>query len=58
VFGERYVFRTAFREFDVAKVAAITEHDIDRLVQGRAVAHADDAGRLRNSNPAIESAAD
>jgi DNA-3-methyladenine glycosylase I len=32
VFGKRDAFRTAFRGFDVAKVAAMTERDVDRLV--------------------------
>src|SRR5258705_9918680 len=33
VFGKRDAFRTAFRGFDVAKVATMTERDVDRLVQ-------------------------
>jgi DNA-3-methyladenine glycosylase I len=32
VFGKRDAFREAFRGFDVAKVAAMTERDVDRLV--------------------------
>src|SRR5690349_4155481 len=32
VFGKRDAFRKAFRGFDVAKVAAMTERDVDRLV--------------------------
>ena len=32
VFGKRDAFRTAFRGFDVAQVAAMTERDVDRLV--------------------------
>jgi DNA-3-methyladenine glycosylase I len=32
VFGKRDAFRTAFRGFDVARVAAMTEADIERLV--------------------------
>ena len=32
VFGKRDAFRTAFRSFDVAKVAAMTEGDVERLV--------------------------
>jgi DNA-3-methyladenine glycosylase I len=32
VFGKRDAFRKAFRSFDVAKVAAMTERDVDRLV--------------------------
>jgi DNA-3-methyladenine glycosylase I len=33
VFGKREAFRKAFRDFDVARVAAMTERDVDRLVQ-------------------------
>ena len=33
VFGKRDAFRSAFHDFDVAKVAAMTERDVDRLVQ-------------------------
>jgi DNA-3-methyladenine glycosylase I len=33
VFGKREGFREAFRGFDVAKVAAMTGRDVDRLVQ-------------------------
>ena len=32
VFGKRDAFREAFRHFDVSKVAAMTERDVDRLV--------------------------
>jgi DNA-3-methyladenine glycosylase I len=32
VFGKRGAFRKAFRGFDVAQVAAMTERDVDRLV--------------------------
>src|ERR1700704_5189463 len=31
VFGKRDAFRTAFRGFDVARVAAMTERDVDQL---------------------------
>src|SRR5260221_11939630 len=34
VFRKRDAFRRAFRDFDVARVAAMTARDIDRLVQG------------------------
>jgi DNA-3-methyladenine glycosylase I len=37
VFGKRDGFRTAFRGFDVAEVAAFTEQDIDRLVQDASI---------------------
>jgi len=33
VFGKRDAFRKAFREFRPAKVAALTDRDVDRLVQ-------------------------
>jgi hypothetical protein len=33
VFGKRDAFREAFRGFDVAKVAVMTQRDVDRLVQ-------------------------
>ena len=32
VFGKRDAFRRAFRDFDVAKVAALSEQDVDALV--------------------------
>ena len=32
VFGKREAFRKAFRDFDVARVARMTERDIDRLM--------------------------
>src|SRR5437899_12799049 len=37
VFGKRDAFREAFRGFDVAKVAAMTEQDVDRLVQNASI---------------------
>ena len=37
VFGKRDAFRKAFRGFDVAKVAAMTERDLDRLVQDASI---------------------
>ncbi len=35
VFGKRDSFREAFRGFDIAKVAAMTEADVDRLASWR-----------------------
>ena len=35
VFAKREAFRKAFRGFEVAKVAAMTARDVDRLVRGR-----------------------
>jgi DNA-3-methyladenine glycosylase I len=37
VFGKRDAFRTAFRDFDVAKVAAMTERDVDRLTRDASI---------------------
>ena len=37
VFGKRDAFRKAFQGFDVAKVAAMTERDVDRLVQDASI---------------------
>lgn len=37
VFGKRDAFQAAFRGFDVARVAAMTEQDIDRLVQDASI---------------------
>jgi DNA-3-methyladenine glycosylase I len=37
VFGKREAFRRAFRDFDLAQVAAMTEQDVDRLVQDASI---------------------
>ena len=37
VFGKRAAFRKAFHDFDVAKVAAMTERAVDRLVADPAI---------------------
>jgi DNA-3-methyladenine glycosylase I len=37
VFGKRDAFRKAFRGFDVAEVAALTERDVDRLVEDASI---------------------
>ena len=37
VFRKRDAFRKAFHGFDIAKVAAMTEHDVDRLVQDASI---------------------
>src|SRR5689334_7493665 len=37
VFGKREAFRKAFRGFEVAKVAAMTELDVDRLVKDASI---------------------
>jgi DNA-3-methyladenine glycosylase I len=37
VFGKRDAFRSAFHGFDVPRVAAMTERDVDRLVQDASI---------------------
>src|SRR5713226_79264 len=37
VFGKRDAFRTAFRDFNVAEVAAMTERDVGLLVQDASI---------------------
>ena len=37
VFGKRDAFRGAFHEFDVAQVAAMSERDVDRLLQDASI---------------------
>jgi DNA-3-methyladenine glycosylase I len=37
VFGKRDAFRTAFQGFDVAKVAAMTTDDVDKLVEDASI---------------------
>src|SRR5260221_14241058 len=37
VFAKREAFRRAFRDFDLAKVAAMTAPDVDRLVQDASI---------------------
>jgi DNA-3-methyladenine glycosylase I len=37
VFGKRDAFAKAFKGFDAAKVAAMTAHDVDRLVQDASI---------------------
>jgi DNA-3-methyladenine glycosylase I len=37
VFGKRDAFRGAFHGFDVAKVSAMTGHDVDRLVEDSSI---------------------
>src|SRR5229473_6317124 len=59
VFGKRDAFREAFRGFDVAKVAAMTERDVDRLVQdasiirnrGKIQATVDNARAMLSASP-------
>src|SRR5260370_28840978 len=61
VFGKRDAFRKAFRDFDVAKVAAMTDRDIDRLVQdasiirnrGKIQATVDNARAMTSASPTL-----
>jgi DNA-3-methyladenine glycosylase I len=61
VFGKRDAFRRAFHGFDVAKVAAMTDRDVDRLVQdpsiirnrGKIQATVDNARAMRSASPSL-----
>jgi DNA-3-methyladenine glycosylase I len=61
VFGKRDAFRTAFRDFDVATVAAMTGQDVDRLVQdaeiirnrGKIQATVDNARAMMSASPGL-----
>src|SRR3989442_13876633 len=61
VFGKRDAFRKAFRDFDIAKVAAMTERDVDRLVldasiirnRGKIQATVDNARAMRSATPSL-----
>jgi DNA-3-methyladenine glycosylase I len=61
VFGKRAAFQKAFRGYDVAKVAAMTERDIDRLVQdasiirnrGKIKATVDNARAMMAAEPSL-----
>src|SRR5258708_22620602 len=61
VFGERDAFGKVFRGFDVAKVAAMTEQDVDRLVQdvsiirnrGKIQATIDNARVMLSASPSL-----
>jgi DNA-3-methyladenine glycosylase I len=61
VFGKRDAFRKAFRSFDVAKVAAMTELDVDRLVQdasiirnrGKIQATVENARAMTSASPSL-----
>jgi DNA-3-methyladenine glycosylase I len=61
VFGKRDAFRKAFRGFDVAKVAVMTEPDVDRLVQdtsiirnrGKIQATVDNARAMVSASPSL-----
>jgi DNA-3-methyladenine glycosylase I len=61
VFGKREGFRKAFDGFDVAKVAAMTDRDVDRLVQDPSIirnrakiqAVVDNARAMRSASPSL-----
>src|SRR5260370_5877849 len=61
VFGKRDAFREAFRGFDVAKVAAMTARDVDRLVQDASIirnrakiqATVDNARTMMSASPSL-----
>jgi DNA-3-methyladenine glycosylase I len=61
VFGKREAFRKAFRGFDVAKVAAMTTRDVDRLVQDASIirnrakiqATVDNARAMLSASPSL-----
>jgi DNA-3-methyladenine glycosylase I len=61
VFGKREAFRKAFRGFDVAKVAAMTERDVDQLVQDASIirnrakiqATVDNARAMLSASPSL-----
>jgi DNA-3-methyladenine glycosylase I len=61
VFGKRDAFRTAFQGFDVARVAAMTQQDVDRLVQdasiirnrGKIQATVDNARAMLSASPGL-----
>ena len=61
VFGRRDAFRRAFHEFDVARVAAMTERDIGRLLQDASIirnrakiqATVENARAMRSASPTL-----
>jgi DNA-3-methyladenine glycosylase I len=61
VFGKRDAFRKAFHDFDVAKVAAMTDRDVDLLLQNRSIirnrakirATLDNARAMASASPSL-----
>ena len=61
VFGKLSAFRRAFRGFDIAKVAAMTDRDVDRLLQDPSIirnrakiqATIDNARAMRSASPSL-----
>src|SRR3989442_10750651 len=65
VFGKLSAFRRAFHGFDIAKVAAMTDRDVDRLLQDPSIirnrakieATIDNAQTMRSASPSLISLA-
>jgi DNA-3-methyladenine glycosylase I len=61
VFGKRDAFRSAFHGFDIAQVAAMTQGDVDRLVQDSSIirnrakiqATVENARAMRSASPSL-----
>jgi len=61
VFGKRDAFRRAFHGFDIAKIAAMTDRDVNRLVQDASIirnrakieATIDNARAMRSASPSL-----
>jgi DNA-3-methyladenine glycosylase I len=61
VFGKRDGFRDAFHDFDIAEVAAMTDRDLDRLVQNPSIirnrakikATVDNARAMTSASPSL-----
>jgi DNA-3-methyladenine glycosylase I len=61
VFGKRDAFKKAFHGFDITKVAAMTAHDVDRLVQDASIirnrakiqATVDNARAMMTASPSL-----
>jgi DNA-3-methyladenine glycosylase I len=61
VFGRRDAFREVFHGFDIGKVAAMTDRDVDRLVQNPSIirnrakiqATIDNARAMRSASPSL-----
>src|SRR5246127_1916677 len=66
VFGKRDAFIRAFHRFDVSKVAAMTDRDVDRLMQDPSIirnrakiqATIDNAKAMRSASPSLVALAD
>lgn len=57
VFGKRDAFRRAFHEFDIGEVAAMTERDVDRLLQDSAIKPRQDPGDRSDAGVSDDSSA-